>query len=110
MCLSFANTEIKRKVPNIWINSDIFILEYETAKSNLSLSSSSCGSEKVLDQDPPSLPPSLPPRIQERKESSSSSSDEEEDIKEKVEEEFPVKEENNISKEADKGEEYSLIL
>ena len=97
------------------MNSNISILEYDTAtakshNSNLSLSSSSCGSETVLDQEPSSLPPSLPPRIQERKECSSSSSDEEEDGKEKVEEEFPVKEENNISKEADKGEEYSLIL
>merc|ERR1711910_59592 len=53
--------------------------------SNLSLSSSSIGSEKIIDQEPPSLPPSLPPRIQEKNESSSSSSssgseDEQDDV------------------------------
>merc|ERR1712179_589069 len=63
--------------------------EYSTAtakshNSNLSLSTSSLGSEKVVDQEPPSLPP----RIQERKESSSSSSysEEEEHAEEKNEE------------------------
>eukprot|EP00091_Calanus_sinicus_P015323 TRINITY_DN3345_c0_g1_i3.p1 TRINITY_DN3345_c0_g1~~TRINITY_DN3345_c0_g1_i3.p1 ORF type:complete len:141 (-),score=41.37 TRINITY_DN3345_c0_g1_i3:63-485(-) len=95
--------------------------EYDTAtakshNSNLSLSSSSIGSEKVLDQEPPSLPPSLPPRIQERKESSSSSSssssdsDDDEGGDDNVPEESKEKEEENVGEEANNAIEKSLIV
>ena len=78
-CCGTAGNWTDNDLQNSYKNNNLIPSEYDTAtakshNSNLSLSSSSIGSEKVLDQEPPSLPPSLPPRIQERKESSSSSS------------------------------------
>merc|ERR1712215_11898 len=77
--------------------------EYDTATaksnhSNLSLSSSSIGSEKNIDQEQPSLPPSLPPRIQEKNGSSSqSSSSESEDEQEDVEDHHAYEENKDES-------------
>merc|ERR1711872_592857 len=78
--------------------------------SNLSLSSSSLDSEKVVDQEPPSLPP----RIQEKIDSSSSSSDSEEEDEDDGKIDVPKQEEEHVEEsegeEANNAVESSLVI